>query len=267
MRLSGVLLWLIGWNRKKPITRAGKAWRGFKHVASVLGCLYVLLQFFPQVVFAHSLEAGGIRVYSMSPVPEHAKTLLGEIHAKLAASELYRPTDTFNVFVCNSRALYTLLAPGARDAFGVSMPVTGKIILADADLEGNVAMAFRPEWNKRSFTGVVTHECGHSLVRRRIDMFASLRLPRWLSEGYSEYLAGDSSYPQAEGDRQIIRGSDSGGGAFTYLVYWRMAEYLIDGQGRRIEDLAAHPPDENQVKQQMRRWLQEGKRPGASTLP
>ena len=69
MRFSSVLLWMTGWNCKKPKTRVGKVWRGIKYAASVFACLYVLLQFFPQVIFAHSLEAGGIRLYSTSPIP------------------------------------------------------------------------------------------------------------------------------------------------------------------------------------------------------
>ncbi len=257
MRATTALLWLLGWSRSKPKTRAGRIWRYCKCAASVPACLYVLFAFFPQLIFSHSIQVAGIRLYSMSPISEQAGGLLEQVQARLAQSELYQSGDTFKVFVCNSKTLYTLLAPGHRQTFGVSMPVTDNIILADADLRENVARAFRPAWNTRSFTGVVTHEIGHSLVRRRISVFASITLPRWLSEGYSEYLAGEGSYPEAEGDKLIAAGTSAAGGPFMYLVYRRMVEYLIQVEGRSIRDLAADPPAEEQVKQKMRQWVQE----------
>jgi hypothetical protein len=257
MRFPEVMLRLLGLKRSKPKTPAGRIMRRVRQGLALLAVVYLLVELFPQMIFAHSVEAGGIRLYSMSAIREQAGPLLEQVQARLARSELYQPGDTFKVFVCNSKTLYMLLAPGHRQAFGVSMPVTDKIILADADLRDNVAKAFRPTWNTRSFTGVVTHEIGHSLVRHRISVLASVRLPRWLSEGYSEYLAGEGSYPEADGDRMIAAGTDSGGGPFVYLVYRRMVEYLIKVEGRSIRDLAADPPNEEEVKQKMRRWVQQ----------
>lgn len=257
MQLSDVLLRLLGFRRSKPKTTAGRVMRRARQVLTVLAAVYLLFCLFPQTVFVHSVQAGGIRLYSMSPIPEQAGVLLEQVQARVALSELYQPDDRFRVFVCNSKALFTLLAPGHRQAFGVSMWVTGNIILADADLRENVARAFRPNWNTRSFTGVVTHEAAHSLVGRRISVFASLRLPTWLREGYSEYLAGEGSYPEAEGDRLIAAGTVPASGPFMYHVYRRMVEYLIKVESRNIRDLAADPPAEEQVKQKMRQWVEQ----------
>jgi hypothetical protein len=91
------------------------------------------------------------------------------------------------------------------------------------------------------------------MLRKHVGLFS--RIPRWLSEGYCDYLAGDSSFPEREGDRLLASGQTHPSGAFRYLTFRRMVQYLIDQRGLSIGELVRHPPNEKQVERDMREWL------------
>lgn len=204
--------------------------------------------------FRHSIVVDGMTIYSTEPIPASAEKLLASVRDRLAGSPFWDPSHRFSVFVCNSPELYTTLTLTNRQSFAVSLRVSGWIVIASADFDKNLSRAYKPAQNRRKLTGVLTHEMAHQLLDRKYGAFA--RIPRWVSEGYCDYLAGESSFPELQGDRLIADGQDSPSTSFQYFLWRRMVQFLLEQEDMKIEDIIRHPPDEMNVRNKTRSWLQ-----------
>ena len=250
-----IALKLLGLNRAKPKTKYGKMVRRSEHAVTALAMVYILIQFFPQVVFTHTVQAHDVQMYSSDPIAGDAERLLAEVKSRVGASTLYRPEDRFTVFLCNSRRLYTFFAPFSRGGFAVTIPTSRHIFIADADIGRNQSRRFGSGYNTRSLVSVVAHEAGHVLIRRRFGFWKEWILPTWLKEGYCEVLARESSFPEKEGDSLLAHGEDDASGSFTYFAYRRMVEYLMEEKGKTIEELICITLDEQKVRNEIHDWI------------
>lgn len=240
---------------KKPKTKAGRVARRCKHFVSVILLLYLGVMFYPQPLFGHQLEHEGITLYSTDPIPtERGKALLSQIRSKIRFSKLHNERQEFQIFLCNGKPLYTFFSPLSRSGFGQTS-VFGNIIIADANLDTNIATAFRDEYNERSFVGVATHEIGHEMIKDEFGLLSAYRAPKWLNEGYCEYISGESSLPERQGIEIISKGESKEDSSFKYFKYRKMVEFCLDERGTTIKELFSDPPSEQDVRNQTRQWL------------
>jgi len=228
---------------------------------SGLGTIYLLIflipQLFPQVAFGYSIKAQGIQIYSTTPIGE-AEAVCSAIRSKITDSSLYDDDDTFTVLICNGKWLYTFFNPLSHgDSFGMTNPITQRIIMAEVDVSNDQARRFGEGHSTRSFVGVVGHEAGHLLMRRRLGYLTLFRVPTWLKEGYCEMLAGESSFPEETGDNLLSQGKSEDSESFNYFQYRRMVEYLIQEKGYTIEELVRNVPNEEAVKNETSEWIRK----------
>jgi hypothetical protein len=217
-KCAGVVLRLLGLKRAAPKTRLGRVLRGCEHAVCVLGLIYIFFHLFPQRIFAHSVQAHGIRLYSTETIPGNFETLLSEIRSTVVGSPLYGDEQEFSMFMCNSKLVYALFAPVSR-GFAIAVPATQNIFVADADLISNQSRKSRGDHNMRSFTGVASHEMGHVLLERQFGFWTYRMTPKWLNEGYCEMIAGESSFPETKGDSMLAEGRSGNSASFQYFTY------------------------------------------------
>ena len=252
-----ILLKLFGFKREKPKTMLGKIVRRCEYAVTALAVAYLFLQLFPQVVFAHSVQAHGIRIYCAESITGDVDPTLSEIQSRIADSSLARNDQSFTVFICNSKWLYAFFSPLSRGSFGIANPVTQSIFVADAEVSRNQSRRFGVSHNARSFVSVVTHEAGHVLMRRRFGFWTNRKSPRWLKEGYCEMLAGESSFSEEAGDSLLAEGEHDSSVSFRYFTYRRMVEYLIQDRKMTIKELVRDAPDEEKVSADTRDWIRQ----------
>jgi len=204
--------------RPKPKTRLGKFLRRIERALVALLLLYAGLQAFPQVLFAHSVSAQGITIYSRDPLPREATVRIAEIAALVARSEIAVPGRREKIFVCNSPWLFRLFCPRTTGAFGAAVSFTDHVFVAQADLTTNLARRDAPGYNVRAFSPLVAHEITHGLIRKRLGTIPAFRLPDWVAEGYCEYVAGEGSFPDNEGLRVLTAGQSHPSSAFRYYL-------------------------------------------------
>ena len=194
---------ILGIKRKKPKTKVGKIVRRCEYVLNVSLLFYLGIHFYPQPLFGHQLDHKGITLYSTQPIPvDQGEELLSQIRSEISVSEIHDSKKKFKIFICNSKALYTFLGPLSREAFGFFYLNT---IIAHADLETNMAKAYRANHNTRSFTSVATHEICHEMIRDKFGFLSGHTKPKWLQEGYCEYIAKESSFPENLGYEMIAK--------------------------------------------------------------
>jgi len=249
------VLTVLGLKRTKPKTRVGRILRRCEHALGVALILYLLIQFCPQPLFAHTFEHAGIHLYSRQHIHrKDAGALLPQIRSRIHTSEIHQEESTFRIFLCNSQSLYTFLSLSHRHSFGIT-PITGNTILANVNLNSDTATAFRSDHNERSFVGVASHEICHVMIRQAFGLWTAYRAPTWLKEGYCEHISGESSFPEEKGNDLLTQGKDAEGSSFEYFVYRRMVDFCLTEQDRNLSELFSNPPSEQDVRKQTRQWV------------
>ena len=246
---------LLGIGRPAPKTTAGRVYRWGERSLVILALLYALVILFPQPIFAHSIQLHGITLHSRAPLPPEAAGLVDRIHERVAQSPLYGDDDTFRIFICDSTRWYAFFSPVNRDSFAISNSVSGNIFIARADLAANRAYRFGGGENERSFVGVAAHEIGHGLIRNHAGKIAAWRMPTWVKEGYSEYVAGESTLSDEEGIAKLLDGETDGSGAIRYFKWRKMVEYQLEIKGTDAGELLARSLDPALVEEDMLQWL------------
>ena len=250
-----VLLRCLGFNRPEPKTPLGRHLRRAEQVLTLLALLYVGLHVFPQVLFAHSVTAEGITVYSRKPLAAEASECLKRAAALVQKSELAVPGRRERVFVCNSPWLFQFFKPRAG-GFAYSVPVTDHIFIADADFAADVARWSAPNYNTRSLSSVMAHEITHGLIRHRLGLLRGILLPDWLDEGYADYVARESSFPEVEGLRRMVSGERHPSPAYRYFEYRQMVRYLLEVKQLSFAQAVSKAGDAAALEQEVRQWLQ-----------
>lgn len=192
----------------------------------MLVLLFVGLHTFPQVVFPYSHSVQGVTIYARSPLPSEATKRIAEIRKLVERSELAVAGRTERIFVCNQPWLFRLFSPTSANAFAYSLPVTDNVFIANADLVHNVVRSAAPDFNTRSFSAVAAHEITHGLIRRRVGLLHSP--PTWVVEGYCDYIARESSFPEAKGLHLLAAGKQDPSGSFCYFIFRQMVNHLIE---------------------------------------
>jgi hypothetical protein len=212
----------------------------------VLVLLYVTLYTFPQILFPYSYSAQGATVYARSPLPPEASIRIAEIMKLIERSELAVAGRSERIFICNRPWLFRLLSPMSSGAFAYSLPVTNNVFVANADLVHNIARSAAPDFNIRSFSAVAAHEITHGLIRHRIGLLSSL--PTWITEGYCDYVARESSFPEAMGLRLLAAGKRDPSGSFRYFIYRQMVSYLIENRHFSFQQIVEHADEAASVE-------------------
>jgi hypothetical protein len=239
---------VFGFKRAPARTPLGKVARTSERALTIVSLLYLALLFFPQVLFAYNTTEKGVTVYSRAPLPPEATARIDEAVALAGRSELAVPGRTERVFVCGNPWLFRIFSPLSPQSFATSWPVTDNIFLADADLEKNVVRSSAPEYNQRSFSGVAAHEICHGLIRHRVGLLRGIRLPAWIAEGYCDYIARESSFPEDVGTKMLREGWEDSSPSFRYFLYRQMVRHLIDDEHLSFDQVVGRANETGQIK-------------------
>ena len=251
------VLRFFGFKRRPPQTRLGKYARTSERAITAIALLYLGLVCFPQPLFGYNVRANGITVYSRAPLPPETTARIDEAMALVARSELSVPGRSERIFVCDNPWLFRLFAPISPDAFAISWPVTDNIFIAPSDLAKNVTRSAGENYNRRSFSAVAAHEITHGLIRNRLGLIHGVRLPLWVGEGYCDYVANESSFPEEKGVQILRDGMEDHSDSFRYFVSRQMVRHLIDDRHYSFDQVAARAGDSAAVRSETITALKE----------
>lgn len=251
-----ILLRCLGLNRPAPKTRLGRYVRRSERILACLVVLYAGLHVFPQTLFAYSVTASGITIYSRAPLPPEAASCVTRTAELLRQSELAVPDRHERIFVCDSPWLFRLFCPTIGEAFAYSVPLTDNAFVATPDYTKDIVRRAGSGFNTRSFSAVMAHEITHGLIRHRMGLWRGMRLPDWVSEGYCDYVARESSFPETEGLRLFAAGQSHPSGSYRYFTYRQMVRYLVEHQRLNFSQVVARANEPAAVAAEARQALQ-----------
>ena len=210
---------------------------GLKSAASFcLGAALLLLAsplVAPQLLaFPHYAEAGDSRIWSETEIdPVALERVIARSEALIEASPIARKSEPRHIFLTDGGWRWLWLANSSRESFALTRAATDPVILVNrSDLAADTVHADRPFANRRRLSAVIAHEATHGMLRRHFGILRSISQPAWLSEGYSDHVAQESTLSDAEAERMLASG-ESHPALFYYQSRRRVAEILESNGG------------------------------------
>ena len=226
-------------------------------VAGVLVLLvtYAVLASFPKPTFAYRAVYQNYHVWSDRPIPGELTAVLDDVTRRLRTSVLHERSTPVEIFFCNEpwrlwlygRHFSTRIG-GAADVW-----ITRQVFIRASDIaqnrihspgRGPIADAAQ-----RPLSYFIAHEITHSDVSRSFGRTVMLRYPKWLLEGYADYVGKGGNF-DFDANRALFRAgsreldlSRSG----LYRGFHLKVAYLLDKKGWTLRQVFEHPPAEAEL--------------------
>jgi hypothetical protein len=217
---------------------------------------HALLAFFPQPLFAHRFDHKNYTLYMREEIPPEAEEVLERVDQLLAASEVNDTGRRYRAFIFNNDRLMRFLL-WRNVHFGCNL-ANGNSMITRAEVATDTAYCqlFGP-WDTRlrTLSETIAHEISHAQINGFLGWRAARRQPRWIIEGYCEYVAQGSAIDHGLGLDLLKYGGFTPG-----LANFRarlMVEYLLNHEGMTFGELVTDPPDQRQVEARMLAMLRE----------
>jgi hypothetical protein len=170
-------------------------------------------------------QVGRFDVYAETPPPPRLQDELARSAALLSASPIDDPALRPTLYLTGGGWRWHLLALGQSDAFAITRPIAGTIVnRSDVRNDAVLARGYR-----RTLSGVAAHETVHMLQRERLGLVGFVRMPRWVKEGYADYVARESTLSDADVARLRAQGRDDPA-IFYHDARARVANALAHGE-------------------------------------
>ena len=146
---------------------------------------------FPAPFFAHERSGGAITFHAEAPLPPEAARMGEEVTALLSAAPL-GPPGPVDVWLVDDGLPRRVFFAGSPRASGLTYPVTSleNVFLRHADFASNRlvrgGVAVPPP---RTLSYYLVHEITHLQLAAQVGRWRVVRMPRWINEGYADYVA------------------------------------------------------------------------------
>ena len=199
---------------------------------------YILLIFFPHLLFANKLDYKNFSVYyhSNDINTEELKLVLDKSENLLKKTELFKKGTSQDIFICSGYSEFTFFALLSRKSFAVNYPISQNIFISKSSISQNYTSRNGKENNKRTLSSAIAHETVHSLLENKLGLLKCKLLPSWKNEGYSDFIANESSFNKQKGVKEICNDNENTDiPSFKYFKYRMITEYLFEERKVTLE--------------------------------
>jgi len=240
-------------------------------IAAVLLVSWIGLLAFPQVLCTQHVQAGSLTLY-YDDMPRHeAEKLAHAVADRLERSGYFTSSRTMRAFVFRSRSRFawiTLLTGQPAGVQGFNLSVLGNSfvsaprVAALGELSGG-----GPRYSvwEGDLSHTVAHEIAHQYLANRLGRRG---LPQWKREGLAEYIANIGlirddgaadlrSRWDALHDDRAWKAAPGGGRRGWDRIHYEaglLVEFLVDVEGRSLEDVLSASVTEEKTRSALRAW-------------
>ena len=221
-------------------------------VSAAVVVVGLLLQ--PTALFAHNIRHAQFIVHSDRPLEEGWDVVLEDVQRRLATSDLYDADAEFRIFVCNEPWRLWLLTRNTAVGGFADTFATRNIYLREAVVAENRIVPPHEtlaDASVRSLSYFIAHEAVHVMQSRSFGRMVSPASPKWLVEGYADYVAKAGDFHFEENRQRLIEGDPLLSNAYARRGLYRRYHLMVEQSFRTTElsvhQLFADPPRENNV--------------------
>lgn len=218
---------------------------------------YLALRTWPQPLFAYEARAGNVVLHARAPLPPRATEIAEAARQRVSRSPFYVADSIYDVYFCDSPALFALFAPlNPRVGGSADVYLSQNIFLRPARIERDrlVGASGAEPSGERTLTYFIAHEITHVMVVRRLGRWDDLRLAHWQREGYADHVGKAGAF-----DFQAVRADFRAGApaldparSGLYLRYQLLVDHLLQTKGLTPEALLAEPRDARPLERELR---------------
>jgi hypothetical protein len=177
--------------------------------------------------YTHGQEAGSL------------ETVHYQAMRALHGSALFQAPRGTRVFLTGSAFEFKVLSLFRNaGAFGNTFAMLDYVVIAPSDIARDRVESAAPRFHTRSLHGVLAHEFTHLLLYWSFSVESLTQMPTWMVEGYADYIAQESSFPETEGMALFCAGGASDSPSFAYFKYRKVVGALL-ARGISFRALAA----------------------------
>lgn len=236
----------------------------FKYAFAVFFVLllaYLVLAANPEPMFKFRTTYQNYHVWSDRPIPAGITGVLDDVTRRWRTSALYDSRTPVNIFFCNEP--WRLWFYDGRFDASVGGTAGGIVVenvfIRASDIAANRIYPPGPgpiaDADQRPLSYFIAHEVTHSDVTRRFGRLSAFRYPKWLFEGYADYVGKGGEFDFDQNHRQFMAGDRALNFASSglYREFHLKTAYLLDKKKRTLFQAFADPPGEAQMDS----WLRE----------
>lgn len=160
-------------------------------LAALLAC-YALLLAKPELYFSKSVNYGKFTVRTHGEAPASVEASLDAAAEKLAASELFNESDTFEIYAAKSPGEFKFFTPFLDGAYSRVNPFHGAIFLAAADFSKGEARTEPAAKEFRKLSSEIAAAAARDQARRLFRPLSYLFRNDWEIRGYAVRVSGGS---------------------------------------------------------------------------
>ena len=154
---------------------------------------------------------------------------------------------------------------GSRTLFDIFFP---GLVLFNNDVEANYENYIM--WSRihisyadvssdvTNLVDLLAHETVHDLQAKRYGFFSHFLVPKWVLEGYPEYVVSNPDWRKYKNRLIRIR---SGKKVYPYFKYWLLVRHAIEKMGYSVDDLHENKVSREAVEKSLLRWLEDEELP------
>lgn len=238
-----------------------KCLKFFLPITGVLFAICLTIFIFPQILFAHQTTYKQFTVYSDRPIDQNISTVLDDTVKRLSSSDFYDANLKYELYICNDLWRLKIFSFGKSDAGAfVFNDITEDMFIRPVDIPNNKIIP-PDSWkfakksstiNDRPLSYFIAHEITHIIESRSFSKM-SWQYPRWLIEGYADYVAKNGEFDFDENLKLYKDNApelDPNKG--LYRRYHLCVAYLLDVKKQNVTDVFANPPSEEQILEELK---------------
>lgn len=189
------------------------------------------------LIWPHSIEVENVRIFSDEEIDPNIAQLILSAKALQPRSGVAALAPIPNLYFTNGGWRWKLLALTSVGAFALSFPGTGHIIFNRSSVKENRIYNGRLVGGIRSLDRAIAHELAHGILRREFGVLVSFTEPKWLVEGFCDYVADSSSL--TEKDVVALRSTKQSHPALPYYEGRIKVQALIEKKKMSLDQIFA----------------------------
>lgn len=148
---------------------------------------------------------------------------MAKADALIEQSAIYKPDDyATDIFISDGGWRWRLATLGGQSSFAISRPWSNAIIINKTDMKAGIVNGVR------TLPAIIAHERTHGLIYNHFGRLRAIMLPKNKVEGYSDYVAQESTLSDATYADHVRRGD-----AHPAMLYYEGRKLAEDALDRR----------------------------------
>jgi hypothetical protein len=145
------------------------------------------------LAFPYKVQIDEQTVFAETPIPHEISGIIARSEGLLKQSKIYAPDLEKEIYLTKGGWRWRILSfPTSPNAFGLSRPWIGSIVINRNDVIANKVFSKASNGRTRTLADTIAHEQTHGLLIAHFGINV-LSSPTWKIEGYCDYVAQNSS--------------------------------------------------------------------------